>query len=66
MIWFKISGPPGQILSRDQDRTVTTHGLEIAQFTVIQISVHVVDQELAGMLGPEATTIASGFLLITF
>ena len=59
LIWFEISGPPGQILSRDQDCAVTTHGLEIAQFTVIQISVHVVDQELAGMMGPEATAITS-------
>ena len=56
-IWFEISAPPRQILARDQGRAVQAHCLEIAQITIGEITVHMIDHELAGMPGLEPTAI---------
>ena len=53
MIWFEISGLPRQIAPRHVNCAVLAHGTQIAKVCVVEIAIHVIDQDLLAVFGPE-------------
>ena len=52
-IWFEISGLPRQIAPRHVNCAVLAHGTQIAKVCVVEIAIHVIDQDLLAVFGPE-------------